>query len=72
MTLALAEATLAALFFVHLKPEGRWVDLVLAPAGFLALALVLVPDIGMKRPAPPAPAVKPGAISAPRAPDSAA
>lgn len=47
--LAVAKASLVAMFFMHLKFEGRWVYLLLAPAGFLvaALLLALYPDLGL-------------------------
>jgi cytochrome c oxidase subunit 4 len=49
VALAVTKATLVAMFFMHLKFEGRWVYLLLAPVGVLATALVLalVPDIGL-------------------------
>ncbi len=52
MGLATAKATLVAMFFMHLKFEGRWVYIPLVPAGFLATALVLTlyPDIGLHAP----------------------
>ena len=64
VALAVAKATLVAMFFMHLKFEGRWVYLLLVPAGVLATALVLalVPDMAMPPrdeatlPAPVAPA----------------
>lgn len=55
LSLAITKAALVAMFFMHLRFEGRWVYLVLLPAGVLATALVLAlyPDIGWKSPAPP-------------------
>lgn len=49
VTLAVTKAVLVALYFMHLKFEGRWVYLLLVPAGVLATALVaaLVPDISL-------------------------
>jgi cytochrome c oxidase subunit 4 len=48
MALAVTKAALVATFFMHLKFEGRWVYLMLVPAGLLAAALVLAlyPDLG--------------------------
>ena len=48
MTLAVTKAALVAIFFMHLKFEGRWVYLLLVPAGLLAAGLVLAlyPDLG--------------------------
>ncbi len=50
MALAMTKAALVAIFFMHLKFEGRWVYLMLVPACLLALALVLglYPDIGSR------------------------
>ncbi len=50
MALALVKAALVAWYFMHLKFEGRWVYLMLVPAGILAAVLVLAlfPDIGMQ------------------------
>ncbi len=47
MALAVTKAALVAMFFMHLKFEGRWVYLLLVPASLLATALVLAlyPDI---------------------------
>src|SRR5438105_5052614 len=52
MTMAIIKATLVAMYFMHLKFEGRWVYLMLIPAGILAMVLVtaLYPDIGMSHP----------------------
>ena len=56
--LAVTKAALVAIFFMHLKFEGRWVYLLLVPATLLAVALVLAiyPDIAshpdQTRPAP--------------------
>jgi len=53
--LAITKATLVALFFMHLKFEGRWVYALLVPTGILAAALVLAlyPDIGLHPPGAP-------------------
>lgn len=79
VALAVTKAVLVALFFMHLKFEGRWVYLLLLPAGALATALVLalVPDVSMPPrdavtlPRPPASIPTPTAPPAPVAPPSA-
>jgi cytochrome c oxidase subunit 4 len=52
LAMALTKATLVAMFFMHLKFEGRWVYMLLIPTGFLASALVLamLPDLGLHAP----------------------
>jgi cytochrome c oxidase subunit 4 len=47
MIMALTKAALVGWYFMHLKFEGRWIYLMLAPIGVLATVLVvgLVPDI---------------------------
>jgi cytochrome c oxidase subunit 4 len=47
MILALTKAFLVCWYFMHLKFEGRWVYLMLVPAGLLAMVVVLglTPDI---------------------------
>ncbi len=61
LTLAVVKAGLVGWYFMHLKFEGRWVFLMLIPAGFLAMVLVLAlyPDIGIREddPSNAAPAV---------------
>jgi cytochrome c oxidase subunit 4 len=49
MSMAVFKATLVAIYFMHLKFEGRWVYFLLIPAGFLATVFIcaLYPDIGM-------------------------
>lgn len=49
MSMAVFKATLVAIYFMHLKFEGRWVYFLLVPAGILATVLVcgLYPDIAM-------------------------
>ena len=51
MCLAIVKASLVGWYFMHLKFEGRWVYLMLVPAGFLMLVVLfaLYPDIGMQR-----------------------
>jgi cytochrome c oxidase subunit 4 len=79
VALAVTKAVLVALFFMHLKFEGRWVYILLVPVGVLATALVLamVPDIGMPPrdavtlPVPPAPSHNTPAGAAGAAPRSA-
>lgn len=48
MTMAMTKAVLVALYFMHLKFEGRWVYFMIVPACILAMILVvaLYPDIG--------------------------
>lgn len=47
MGISTAKAALVALFFMHLKYEGRWKYVLLIPVAFLAVVLViaLYPDI---------------------------
>jgi cytochrome c oxidase subunit 4 len=49
MAMAITKAALVAIFFMHLKFEGRWVYFMLVPACVLAMGLILAlfPDIGM-------------------------
>jgi cytochrome c oxidase subunit 4 len=51
MFLASIKAILVALYFMHLKFEGKWVYIWLVPAGFLVCVFIgaLYPDIGMQR-----------------------
>ncbi len=51
MMLAIVKAMLVAWYFMHLKFEGRWVYIMLVPAGILMMVLIfaLYPDIGMQR-----------------------
>lgn len=53
--LAMAKASLVAIYFMHLKFEGRWVYTLLIPTGILVLALVLAvyADIGHHEPGTP-------------------
>jgi len=46
---AVVKAALVGWFFMHLKFEGKWVYLLLIPAGILAaiLVLALVPDVAL-------------------------
>jgi len=46
--IATAKATLVLLYFMHLKFEGKWKIVLLAPTTILALAIIaaLMPDIG--------------------------
>lgn len=48
LLLAGIKAALVALYFMHVKFEGRWVYAIMVPAGILAtiLVLALMPDIG--------------------------
>ncbi len=50
MTLAITKATLVGMYFMHLKFEGRWVYIMLIPAGILAVVLMLglTPDMAMQ------------------------
>ncbi len=47
LLMALVKAALVGWYFMHLKFEGRWVYLLLIPAMFLAVVLVvaLIPDM---------------------------
>ena len=47
---AIVKAAMVGWYFMHLKFEGKWVYLLLIPAGLLAalLVLALIPDIAMK------------------------
>jgi cytochrome c oxidase subunit 4 len=49
LCLAVIKATLVAMFFMHLKFEGRWVYVMLVPAGILAMVFIggLYPDVAM-------------------------
>lgn len=49
VVMALTKAVLVAMYFMHLKYEGRWVYLLVVPACFMAIVLVLAlyPDIGV-------------------------
>ena len=55
MSLAIIKAALVGMYFMHLKFEGRWVYLMLIPAGILALVFItaLTPDIALQPGAPP-------------------
>ena len=50
MAMAITKAALVGAYFMHLKFEGKWVYVMLIPAGILAMILVtaLYPDIGMQ------------------------
>src|SRR3954452_13938524 len=50
MVLAFTKAGLVAWYFMHLKFEGRWVYLMIVPALFMAMFLVLAlyPDIALQ------------------------
>jgi cytochrome c oxidase subunit 4 len=49
LVMAVYKARLVALYFMHLKWEGRWVYYMLIPAGILATVLVcgLTPDVAL-------------------------
>lgn len=49
LALAAIKAALVAWYFMHLKFEGKWVYLLILPALFLAVVLVLalIPDLAM-------------------------
>lgn len=67
VVMALTKAVLVAMYFMHLKYEGRWVYLMVVPACLMAVILVvaLVPDIGMHEPDGPSVAEIPAAPSRP-------
>ncbi len=50
LALAAIKAALVAWYFMHLKFEGKWVYLLILPALFLAVVLVLalIPDLAMQ------------------------
>ncbi|MCE9546228.1 MAG: cytochrome C oxidase subunit IV family protein [Planctomycetia bacterium] len=50
MAISCSKAMLVILFFMHLKYEANWKYVLTIPAGFMSvfLALMLVPDIGMR------------------------
>lgn len=50
LCLATIKALLIALYFMHVKFEGKWVLLLIIPTTILAVVLVLglIPDIGMQ------------------------
>jgi cytochrome c oxidase subunit 4 len=50
LSVAVAKALFVMTYFMHLKFEGKWKFIVLAPTVILALGLVtgLTPDIGMR------------------------
>ncbi|WP_406693757.1 cytochrome C oxidase subunit IV family protein [Singulisphaera sp. Ch08] len=50
MSMAIIKATLVGLYFMHLKFEGKWVYVMLVPAGILAMVLTfaLFPDVAMQ------------------------
>jgi len=50
MAISCTKALLVILFFMHLKYEANWKYVLTIPAGFMSifLALMLVPDIGMR------------------------
>jgi cytochrome c oxidase subunit IV len=50
MTCAVIKAALVGWYFMHLKFEGKWVYVMLIPAGILAMVLIfgLIPDIAMQ------------------------
>lgn len=53
--LAVGKASLVAIYFMHLKFEGRWVYALLIPTAFLATALLLAiyVDMGVHEPGSP-------------------
>lgn len=70
---AVIKAGMVGWYFMHLKFEGRWVYLMLIPAGILAMILVLalVPDQAMKPITEENPPEDEASISAPAEPDHA-
>jgi cytochrome c oxidase subunit IV len=74
MFMASIKAILVALYFMHLKFEGKWVYVWLVPAAFLVLVFIsaLYPDIGMQSSSWPDYADQDEAATAPAIPDSAA
>lgn len=50
LTMAITKATLVGMYFMHLKFEGRWVYVMLIPAGCLAIILTtaLIPDVSLQ------------------------
>ena len=50
MAISCTKALLVILFFMHLKYEANWKYVLTIPAGFMSifLALMLVPDVGMR------------------------
>jgi cytochrome c oxidase subunit 4 len=50
MAMAIIKASLVGIYFMHLKFEGKWVYVMLIPAGILAMVLTfaLVPDVVMQ------------------------
>jgi cytochrome c oxidase subunit IV len=67
MALAIIKATLVAMYFMHLKWEGKWVYLMLVPAGILVLVFIgaLTPDIALQPGAPPTTTEEEAAITLP-------
>ena len=55
MSLAIIKAALVGMYFMHLKWEGKWVYLMLVPAGILVMVFItaLTPDIALQPGAPP-------------------
>jgi cytochrome c oxidase subunit 4 len=49
LVLAVTKAALVAMYFMHLKFEGRWKHIILVPPVLLATVLIfaLMPDIGL-------------------------
>ncbi len=50
LVIAIIKAAMVGMYFMHLKFEGRWVYMMLIPAGILAMVLVLAlyPDMAMQ------------------------
>src|SRR3954466_13451535 len=70
MSLAIIKAALVGMYFMHLKFEGRWVYLMLIPAGILAMVFItaLTPDIALQPGAPPMSVAEEEAAVAPPGP----
>ena len=70
MVMAVTKAVLVAWYFMHLKFEGRWVYIMLIPAGVLAAVLIfaLYPDIGAQRSGEEGPAEDEDVAAAPLVP----
>jgi cytochrome c oxidase subunit IV len=69
MAMAITKAALVGAYFMHLKFEGKWVYVMLVPAGVLATVLVLAlcPDIASRDSTTPTePADDEASIAAPR------
>lgn len=60
LAVAVAKATFVLTYFMHLKFEGNWKFIILAPTAILAVGLMiaLAPDIGLHYYTPDVPQVK--------------